>query len=63
GYLAGDGDALESYAEDMQDQFGPALARAVQRRKSLEAVWRQPAAQEDRVMRSGWIAFDEYYAA
>ena len=62
-YLAGGGDALESYAEDMQDQFGPALARAVQRRKSLEAVWRQPAAQEDRVMRSGWIAFDEYYAA
>ena len=62
-YLADEVDALESYAEDMQDQFGPALARAVQRRKSLEAVWRQPAAQEDRVMRSGWIAFDEYYAA
>ena len=62
-YLAGDMGALESYAEDMRDQFGPTLARAMQRRKALEAVWRQPAAREDRVMRSGWIAFDEYFAA
>ncbi|WP_414039918.1 geranylgeranyl reductase family protein [Acidithiobacillus sp. M4-SHS-6] len=62
-YLAGDGDALESYEEDMQDQFGPALRRAMQRRTSLEAVWRKPAAQEDQVMRSAWIAFDEYFAA
>jgi flavin-dependent dehydrogenase len=56
-WLGGDGDALESFAEDMQDQFGPAIGRAVARRKALEAVWRQPAAQDDRVMRSGWIAF------
>ncbi len=62
-YLGGDSDALESYEEDMQDQFGPALCRAVQRRTSLEAVWRKPAAQEDQVMRSAWIAFDEYFAA
>ena len=62
-WLAGDGDALEEYAEDMTDQFGPALQRAVQRRSALEAVWRKPAAQEDRVMRSGWIAFEEYFAA
>ena len=47
----------------MTDQFGPALQRAVQRRRELEAVWRKPAAQEDRVMRSGWIAFEEYFAA
>ncbi|MBU2760066.1 NAD(P)/FAD-dependent oxidoreductase [Acidithiobacillus sulfurivorans] len=62
-FLSGDEDALESYEEDMQDQFGPALRRAVQRRTSLEAVWRKPAAQEDQVMRSAWIAFDEYFAA
>lgn len=62
-FLAGDSEALESYEEDMQDQFGPALRRAVQRRTSLEAVWRKPAAQEDQVMRSAWIAFDEYFAA
>lgn len=62
-WLAGDTDALEEYAEDMTDQFGPALQRAVQRRRELEAVWRKPAAQEDRVMRSGWIAFEEYFAA
>lgn len=62
-WLGGDGDALESFAEDMRDQFGPAIGRAVARRKALEAVWRQPAAQDDRVMRSGWIAFEEYFAA
>ncbi|WP_308387833.1 hypothetical protein [Acidithiobacillus sp. AMEEHan] len=62
-WLAGDAGALEEYAEDMTDQFGPALQRAVQRRRELETVWRKPAAQEDRVMRSGWIAFEEYFAA
>ncbi|MGC8504608.1 MAG: geranylgeranyl reductase family protein [Acidithiobacillus sp.] len=62
-WLGGDDDALESFAEDMRDQFGPAIGRAVARRKALEAVWRQPAAQDDRVMRSGWIAFEEYFAA
>jgi digeranylgeranylglycerophospholipid reductase len=62
-WLAGDADALQEYEEDMTDQFGPALQRAIERRRALEAVWHQPAAQEDRVMRSGWIAFPEYFAA
>ncbi len=62
-FLGGDSGALESYAEDMMDQFGPAISRAVQRRRSLESVWRKPAAGEDRAMRRGWIAFEEYFAA
>lgn len=61
-YLTGDQEALESYAEDMHDQFGPALERALRRRASLEAVWHTPAAADDRVMRSSWIAFEEYFA-
>ncbi len=62
-YLAGQEDALAEYEEDMRDQFAPAIDRAIQRRLALEKVWRRPAAQEDRVMRGGWIAFAEYFAA
>ncbi len=62
-FLAGDAGALESYAEDMMDQFGPAISRAAERRRSLESIWRRPEAREDHAMRSGWIAFEEYFAA
>jgi len=62
-WLAGDGDALEDYEEDMRDQFGTALERAVERRQSLQTVWRTPAALRDDTQRRGWIAFDEYYEA
>lgn len=62
-WLAGDGDALADYEEDMRDQFGIALARAVERRQSLQNLWRTPAALLDDTQRRGWIAFDEYYEA
>ncbi|TVP89126.1 MAG: NAD(P)/FAD-dependent oxidoreductase [Thioalkalivibrio sp.] len=62
-WLAGDGDALEEYDEDMRDQFGTALHRAVERRQSLQTVWHTPAAARDETQRRGWIAFDEYYEA
>ncbi len=62
-WLAGDGDALADYEEDMRDQFGPALARAVERRQSLQNLWHTPAARLDDTQRRGWIAFDEYYEA
>lgn len=56
-------DALASFEEDMLDQFETTLARAVKKRQALKNVWRRPAAQDDRVMRAGWIAFEEYFAA
>jgi digeranylgeranylglycerophospholipid reductase len=62
-WLAGDGDALDDYEEDMRDQFGSALERAVDRRRDLQNVWRTPAALRDETQRRGWIAFDEYYEA
>jgi digeranylgeranylglycerophospholipid reductase len=62
-WLAGDGNALDDYEEDMRDQFGSALERAVDRRQSLQSVWRTPAALHDETQRRGWIAFNEYYEA
>ncbi|MFO8152351.1 geranylgeranyl reductase family protein [Thioalkalivibrio sp.] len=62
-WLAGDGDALAGYDEDMRDQFGTALERAVARRQSLQPIWHTPAALRDETQRRGWIAFDEYYEA
>jgi geranylgeranyl reductase family protein len=62
-HIAGVADALAEYDEDMRDQFGDALARAVARRAELARLWRSAAAAEDAVHRRGWIAFDEYYRA
>lgn len=60
-WLAGDRQALDEYDGDIRDQFGPALERAVQRRRELARAWRTPAAGDDRVQRRGWIAFPEYF--
>lgn len=62
-HIAGAADALTEYEEDMRDQFGDSLARAVTRRAELARLWRTAAAAEDAVHRRGWIAFDEYYRA
>lgn len=59
----GDAQALWDYDADMRDQYETTLVRAVARRAALEACWRKPAAQDDGVMRRGWIAFEEYFAA
>jgi len=58
---SGDAGALVSYEEDMRDQFGPTLARAVARRRYLAGHWRKPSARDDAVQRRGWIAFEEYF--
>lgn len=60
---SGDSAAFAEYESDIRDQFGPTLARAVMRRRELQGVWRRPAASADAVMRRGWIAFNEYFAA
>jgi flavin-dependent dehydrogenase len=63
GFLAGEGRALEEFEEDIRDHFAVVLHRAVARRRALRSCWRTPAARSDSVMRWGWIAFEEYYAA
>ena len=62
-FLNGDAGALAEYEEDMRDQFGPALARAVERRRDLQPLWHTPAARQDAMQRRGWIAFNEYFEA
>jgi len=62
-YIAGDVAALADYDEELRDQFGESLARAVMRRAELARMWSTDAANDDAVHRRSWIAFDEYYRA
>lgn len=62
-FIAGDENALQDYDEDMHDQFGPTLERAVARRAWLNERWASAAASADTTHRRGWIAFPEYFAA
>ncbi len=61
-YLHGDRWALTAYDEDMREQYGPTLERAVERRAELERCWHRPEARDDQRQRRGWIAFNEYFA-
>mgnify|MGYP002788761232 CR=1 FL=1 len=61
--IDGDASACAQYAEDIADQFGGSLQRAVARRAELARLWRTAAAGDDAPHRRGWIAFDEYYRA
>jgi len=60
-YVAGVERALDAYDEDIRELYGPTLMRAVERRAFLAGHWRQAAANDDRVQRRGWIAFNEYF--
>jgi len=62
-WIGGDLAALAAYAEDMTDQYGESLRRAVARRAELARLWRTGAAADDAPHRRSWIAFDEYYHA
>ena len=62
-WLDEDDEAFEDYDEDVRDQYEVALQRAVARRRYLAQFWGTEAANDDAVMRRGWIAFDEYFAA
>lgn len=58
----GERDALAAFEEDMRDQFGPTLRRALERRQQL--VRRRGGdrgADADAIHRRGWIAFPEYF--
>jgi len=61
-YIGGNARALAAYDDDVREQYGPALDRAVERRAQLTRCWRRAAAHDDRVQRRGWIAFEEYFA-
>lgn len=63
-FLKGKGEqALTEFEEELRDQFEETICRALARRAFLERHWRTRAAHDDAVMRRGWIAFAEYFAA
>ncbi len=59
-WLSGDGGALEDYAEQLEDYFGPALDRALKRRRELLARYEDKGpGRAD--LRRGWIAYPQYW--
>lgn len=56
-FLNGDSDACVTYAQDLEELFGVALARAVARRRELLSA----SFFDVNVMRRSWIAFPEYW--
>ncbi|MHB8253658.1 MAG: geranylgeranyl reductase family protein [Acidiferrobacter sp.] len=62
-WIGGNAHALESFAEDMRDEFEDSLTRAVARRRWLMERWHTPDAHLDATHKRGWIAFREYFAA
>lgn len=60
--VRGDNSAAADYAEEIEDLFGVSLARAVERRRELLAVYaehRQPSPTD---LKRAWIAFPEYWS-
>jgi geranylgeranyl reductase family protein len=60
--LRGDQAALSEFENEVREQFGGTIERALRVRKSLEWVWKTPQASDDAAHRRGWIAFEEYFA-
>lgn len=54
--------ALRDYEEDVREQYEGSISRALERRAFLDRCWNTPLAGDDRTLRRGWIAFDEYFA-
>lgn len=61
--VAGQASAGEDYAEEIDDLYGPSLARALARRRELMAIYARRAEPTEAELRRGWIAFEEYWAA
>lgn len=60
-WLAGERAALETYGQEMREQFGPSLERGLAARRRMARVWRSARRDEDAAHRGGWIAFPEYF--
>jgi len=59
--INGDTEALGEYVDEVFEQYGTTIGRAVERRLWLKHFWRGDRANDDEIMRRGWIAFDEYF--
>lgn len=61
-WVGGEQEALGEFEQDLRDQFGTTLERAVAKRQWLKSLWGTSAAQCDEMHRQGWIAFPEYFS-
>ena len=59
---SGDLAALAEYEDELREEFGPALERALAARRRMAGVWNTPHAADDAAHRRGWIAFPEYFS-
>jgi digeranylgeranylglycerophospholipid reductase len=62
-FLAGRACALDDYAEELGELFDEALGRALRRRRGVLARYRDGAAPGAAMLRDGWIAYPQYWAA
>jgi len=62
-WLAGKTDALDDYQEEMADLFKGALDRAVLRRQEILRCYEAGSGPTAAMLRRGWIAYPEYWAA
>ena len=59
--VAGEPDAAEDYAEEVIDLFGPAIERALVRRRALMDIYDAGQVPAESDLKRNWIAFDEYW--
>jgi digeranylgeranylglycerophospholipid reductase len=62
-WIGGDRSAGVKYQEELETVFKPALDRAVARRRELAVGLASGTLPRERVLRRGWIAYPEYWAA
>jgi geranylgeranyl reductase family protein len=61
--LSGRENAAADYIEELDDLFGPSLARALKRRQALLDCYARNELPQTDDLRVGWIAYPEYWAA
>jgi len=61
-WLNGKSRALAEYEDELRDEFGPAIERALAARRRMARFWGTPRAADDAVHKAAWIAFDEYFS-
>jgi geranylgeranyl reductase family protein len=61
-WLAGNGDGLEDYAQELEALFGASIARALRRRRAIMRKYEKGSGPSPADLRAGWIAYPEYWA-
>jgi geranylgeranyl reductase family protein len=61
-WLAGDGQALQGYRDEVAEIFGPSIGRALRRREELLDCYALGGPPSPPALRRGWIAYPEYWA-